>query len=124
MEIIYFELNHWGTDYFPDCEPFIHWMSHETDGSPLRDEDWVKLNRICVKWFPIDMSFNFLITAPESFVERVCPDLLTNEKYHKFLRYPEEGEEVPCSHIVGEKEYFLPYTEENIGTIQYGNDWY
>jgi hypothetical protein len=70
------------------------------------------------------MSFNFLITAPKSFVERICPDLLTNEKYHKFLRYPEKGYEVPYSKLVGIAEYFLPYTKKNIGTIQHGKEWY
>ena len=120
-EIIYFELNDWfPVDFYPNCEPFLTWMENETDGSPLRDENWLKENKICVKSFAVDMSISFLITAPKSFVEKVCPALLEEEN-RKFLRYPDEGKDVPESNM--EDESFLPYTEENIGKIVY-TEWY
>ena len=107
-------------------EPVSSWMSNETDGSPLRDENWIKENKICVKWFPIDMSFDFMITAPKSFVEKVCPCFL-EEKYKEFISYHEDYsdlEDTPDSRYVGSEEYFLPYTEENIGILQQGEEWY
>ena len=128
-DIIYFEIDHWcaGSDY-PHCEPFISWMSNETSDSPLRDEEWVKKNKICVKIFPIDMSFDFMITAPRSFIEKECPALLKEEN-QKFIvtdKYgdPNDPEDTPDSRYVGSDEYFLPYTDEYIGKIVYGDTWY
>ncbi len=126
-EIVYIEIDHWcaGRDY-PDCEPVLSWMGNETYGSLLRDEDWIKENKICVKVFPIDMSWDFMITAPKSFVEKVCPCFL-EEKYSKFITCHEnydDLEDTPESRYVGSEECFLPYIDENIGTLQDGKDWY
>ncbi len=117
-DIIYFELNNWDTDFYPDCEPFKTWMDlSDKDDFSIRDDNWVKEHKICVKWFLFDMSVNFLITAPRSFVEKECPALL-EEKYKEFLRFPAEGQEVPKSEMLYDIP-FLPYTEENIGKCVY-----
>ena len=124
-QIVYIELDNWfeGIDY-PNIEPIIHWMGNETLGSPLKDEDWVRLNKICVYWYIIDMSFNFMITAPLSFVKRLCPDLLKSE-YSEFITFHNENDDIkntPESRYIHDI-YFLPYTKENIGKIKIG-DWY
>lgn len=123
--IIYFEIDDWcpGQNY-PNCEPFLSWMSNETDGSPLRDEKWVKKNKICVKIFPIDMSIDFMITAPRSFIEKECPALLKKENQEFIVTNSDNLKDTPDSGYVGSNEYFLPYTDEYIGKIIYGDEWY
>ena len=107
--VIYFELNNWfsGRDY-PDDEPFISWMRNDLR-IPFRDETWVKENRLCVVFSFIDMSQNFCITATREWVEKNCPKLLMD--YKKFLRQPDEDENVQGRF----SQWFLPYSEENIG---------
>lgn len=97
-EIIYFEINNWfsGVDY-PDAEPFLTWMK---EPSFFMNEDWVKENKLVVVACLVDMSINFRVSAPKSWVEKYCPTLLT--KYRHFL----------CSPKIGD---FLPYIDKNIG---------
>lgn len=118
-EIIYFEINHWSYDYHPRQEPFPTWMDDMNLSKYLRNEEWVKENKICVVTFPVDMSIDFMVTAPRSWVEKVCPALLLEEN-NKFIKHPEEGEETPAGNFQG---YFLPYTEEYIGTVDTSPPW-
>ena len=119
-EIIYFELNHWwaGSTY-PDDEPFISWMSdyyktpEEESKSWIRDKEimdkWYKDNELVVVISVLDMSVNFCVSAKKSWVEKVCPKLLT--EYTKFLRTSEDGN-LPIG------EYSCPFKEykpENFG---------
>lgn len=136
MDVIYFELNNWfsGRD-FPEGEPFATWV----DKYYFSDETWVKKNKLCVVSGPIDMSYNWCITAPKQWVEENCPKLLSDEKfdtefiiqtpegikreietysYKQFLRYPE-----PDGMIYGRFGWeFLPYKEENIGISFHEDD--
>lgn len=123
-EIIYFEVDHWaaGEDY-PNEEPFLTWMDDYNLDKYLRNEVFIKEHKLCVKTFPIDMSINFMVTAPKSFVEKMCPTLLTNPDNAKFICHIEQNEDTPESRYI-RKEYFLPYTKENIGKLQYGENWY
>ena len=76
---------------------------------PFRNETWVKENKLCVVFSFIDMSQNFCITATREWVEKNCPKLLTD--YKKFLRQPDEDENAQGRF----SQWFLPYSEENIG---------
>ena len=76
---------------------------------PFRNETRVKENRLCVVFSFIDISQNFCITATREWVEKNCPKLLTD--YKKFLRQPDEDGDVQGKF----DQWFLPYSEENIG---------
>lgn len=116
QDIVYFELNNWfsGRDY-PEDEPFLSWMSSDLN-LKFKDATWVKANKLCVAFAFVDMSQNFCITAPISWVQNNCPSLLT--KYTEFLREPDEDGEVYGR--FGHK--FLEYTDENFGITEYEED--
>ena len=139
MEVVYFELNNWfaGRDY-PDAEPFTTWCGNNNLNLDFSNEDFVKENKLCVVQQVIDMSVNWCITAPKSFVEENCPKLLSDEtykttfimldkagkkeyteefSYKQFLRFPDEDGVVEGR--FGAE--FLPWSEENIG-IKYLED--
>ena len=112
-EIIYFELNNWrpGDDY-PAAEPYDSWVQMREEKSyyiNFRNRDWIEENKIIVVESFVDMSQNFCVTAPKEWVMKNCPDLLT--KYTKFLREPDEYDEVKGRFGCPFKEY----EEENIG---------
>ena len=77
-EIVYFEINNWfaGRDY-PDDEIFCKWINDYQ----FRDDEWCKENKLCVMCGAIDMSMNYCVAAPKSWVEEHCPKLLTDEEY-------------------------------------------
>lgn len=112
-EIVYFELNNWFPDRdYPDDEPFKSWLGDDLN-QKFQDKAWLKKNRLCVFFQILDMSFNYLITAPKIWVEKNCPNLLTRHK--RFLRFPKDGEDLPIGRT---GEYFLPYKPENIGVTE------
>ena len=116
-DVVYFELNNWFPGiHYPDEEPYITWLGDDENIIFLDNEQWVIDNKLCVVFYVIDMSLNFLITATKSWVEQNCPTLLT--KHAEFLRYPDEDGRVygRFPHIE-----FLPYSEENFGTIIVNN---
>ena len=49
-DVVYFSVNNWfcGRDY-PYDEQFIKWM-HDDLNQYFRNEEWVKENKLCVKW--------------------------------------------------------------------------
>lgn len=117
-DIIYFELNHWSPEYYPDEEPFNSWMCdyYETiedeknswiRGSEDMDK-WYKDNKVCAVISTIDMSVNFCVTALKSWVEKNCPNILN---YPQFLRNPDEDGEVR-GRFGG---HFVEWSEENCG---------
>jgi hypothetical protein len=130
-EIIYFEVDNWfsGRDY-PPIEPFISWMGNDLHLT-LADDAWAKENKICVKAKMVDMSVAFCVTAPRSWVEKVCPELLSDkeytydiiysgsirkthkEKFSNFLRHPKSNG-IVYGRVGGGWE-FLEYKEENFG---------
>lgn len=136
-EIIYFELNNWftGRDY-PNAEPFTTWMGRD-EALYFACERWVKENKLCVTIGIVDMSTNFCIAAPRSWVEANCPKLLTDEECgsYSIVNYynPEKGERVEESRYSSNKYSnflrpdrfshfgvpFPEYSEENIGITWY-----
>ena len=120
-DIIYFELNNWftGEDY-PDAEPFLSWLIDDSNQA-FRNEKWVKENRLCVVFTPIDMSQNYCITATKDWVLKNCPDLLNDKECKQFLRFPDEDSNVYSDFGME----FLPYEEENFGvtTVYWDNDY-
>lgn len=143
-EIVYFEINNWfcGRDY-PNDEIFYKWISD----CQFRDDEWCKQNKLCVMCGAIDMSMNYCVAAPKSWVEKNCPKLLTDEeyeykiitsgwdketndvketittytkKYSDFLCHPDEDGYV-YGHISGWE--FPEYKEENFG-VTWDYSWW
>lgn len=73
-EIVYFELNHWSTDYFPNCEPYLTWMRDEV--LQFSNQEWLKENKLVVVETLVDMSCNYCITAPRKWVEKIVKKFL------------------------------------------------
>jgi hypothetical protein len=137
-EIIYFEINNWfaGRDY-PEDEIFYKWINDYQFGK----DEWCKQNKLCVMCGAIDMSMNYCVAAPKSWVEKNCPRLLTDEeyeykiitsgwdketvktckkKYSDFLCYPDSDGEV-FGHISDWQ--FPEYCEENFG-VTWNDSWW
>ena len=113
METIYIELNNWSAgEGYPNCEPFLSWFKDDCH-QQLMYKRWVEENKLCVIYEIIDMSFNYLITAPKEWVEKNCPDLLTEHK--QFLRQSNTQDETPIGQT---GTHFLEYKEENIGLVE------
>ena len=136
--VVYFELNNWfgGRDY-PDVEPFSTWISTRK----FSDPEWCKENKLAVKFGNIDMSEHYCISASREWVEKNCPDLLSDKTFEytiithsangtetnnhtnsfaNFLRYPNEDGDVYGKY--GWK--FNPYTKENFGVEIFYEDPY
>ena len=131
-DVVYFSVNNWwcGEDY-PNDEPFIKWLKDDLKIF-FMNENWVKDNKLCVKWGIIDMSFNFCITATREWVENNCPKLLTNEEYKygkdsrltkkfsDFVYTLNENGELPEDRFGWT---FLEYCDENIGCTKTDEDY-
>lgn len=80
-EVIYFSVNNWfsGRDY-PETENFIKWLGNDSE-QYFADDAWCKENKLCVYYGVIDMSFNYTIAASRDWVEKNCPELLTDDEY-------------------------------------------
>ena len=92
-DVVYFSVDNWfcGRDY-PHDEQFIKWMRDDLN-QYFRNEEWVKENKLCVKWGFIDMSMNYCVTAPREWVEQNCPKLLTDDEYEYDLISSDKGRE-------------------------------
>ena len=151
-DVIYFSVNNWfcGRDY-PDTKNFRKWMSNDLKQS-FQSDEWCKENKLCVYHGLIDMSCNYTVSAPREWVEKNCPELLTDneytyitrqskykkklfggyetiwedvehkKKYSDFVCTPEEGEDTP------DPDYFdMPfreYCEENFGSEYYETNYW
>jgi hypothetical protein len=133
-DVVYFSVNNWfcGRDY-PKDDQFIKWLGNDLKQT-FRDEEWVKENKLCVRYGYIDMSQNYCITAPREWVEKNCPKLLTDEeyeytlissvngpetykkKYSEFVYQPDEDGNPPEDGFCWP---FLEYCDENIGCEYY-----
>ena len=113
-DIVYFEVNNWcpGEDY-PTAEPFYEWLGNDLHQT-FMSEDWVKENKLCVVFTVVDMSFNYAVTAPLSWVQEHCPVILEEPWKSKFCYEPKDGED----EVEGRFSSFLPYIEENIGITE------
>ena len=118
-EIIYFELNNWfsGRDY-PDAEPFNTWMEDDLK-LKFEDYEWCKENKLCVIMNMIDMSIDFLIAAPKSWVLENCPDLLSDKTYTTtFISCGSEGEK-RIEREYGYKQFLCEPDENGIRGSRY-----
>lgn len=115
-EIIYFQLNNWfAGDHYPAEEPFISWCGNDFK-LQFDDEDWVKENKLVVVRSILDMSSQWNITAPKSWILENCPNLLNKPELAKFI-ITEKDEDDMVRGRWGTP--FLPYTPENIGITWY-----
>ena len=133
--IVYFELNNWfAGENYPDAEPFLSWLRDDTNQT-FRNEEWVKENKLCVVFTPIDMSQNYCITATKEWVLQNCPDLVSDKEYDtKFITYSMEGNKEHIEHYSFKQflrcpdehgdvfgrfgTQFLPYEECNFGITE------
>lgn len=139
-DVIYLEFNNWfgGRDY-PEIPNIIDWVGrcdHLGYKSPLFDDEWCKEQKICVAAGNIDMSCNFCITAPREWVEKNCPECLTDDTYTvNFHVRGKDGEKIQTE-TYSFKQFrhepnkygdtygrfgwpFLEYKEENFGRTWY-----
>ena len=111
MDVVYFSVNNWmcGENYPPlDC--FRKWLGDDLNQT-FRNDTWCKENKLCVYYGVVDMSQNYTVSAPREWVEKNCPELLT--EYTQFIFTPEEGKTIPDhDHWY---QPFLEYCEENFG---------
>ena len=84
-EVIYFNVNNWfyEKDYPPISDEFSKWVCK----GYFMDDEWCKEQKLCVLAGNIDMSANYCISAPRSWVEKNCPQLLTDDEYTYYLVY-------------------------------------
>lgn len=137
-EVIYFSVNNWGPgrDY-PLTDNFEKWLGDDFN-QQFQDDTWAKENKLCIYAGFIDMSQNYNITAPRSWVEKNCPELLTDDEYtfyeygcngkvieHKkkysdFVNVPDKDGDV-----VSKWGWpYLEYKEENFGVHYYDENPY
>lgn len=135
-DVIYLEFNNWfgGRDYpeIPNIEDWVGRFDVPGYKSPLVDDEWCKEQKICVLVGSIDMSANFCITASREWVEKNCPECLTDEDYDITMLVCNEKKiyhynygQFRCEPEEDGKVYgkfgweFLEYNEEN-----FGRHWY
>ena len=108
-DIVYFEVDNWfaGRDY-PEAEPFLSWMANDLS-LQLKNDEWVKENKLVVACCFVDMSQAFAVSAPRKWVEKICPVILEDQN-KKFVFHPDEN-----GKVVGKFLEFMEYNEENIG---------
>ena len=154
MDVIYFSENNWmsGTNY-PPTENFKKWLRDDLNQS-FRSDAWCKENKLCVYYGWVDMSANYTISASREWVEKNCPELLTDDEYTYITRigkyqYKEElkDTELVWEDIEHNKKYsdfvyipedgedlpdndhignmpFREYCEENFGCEYYETYWW
>lgn len=139
-DIIYLEFNNWfgGRDYpeIPNIEDWVGRCDDPDYDSPLIEDEWCKEQKICVAVGTIDMSINFCITATREWVEKNCPECLTDDNYTSdFIVTDKNGKHIKtetfsykmfrCEPDENGKVYgrfgwpFLEYKEENFGRTWY-----
>ena len=79
--VIYFSVNNWiSGENYPPTENFKKWLRDDFNQS-FRNDEWCKENKLCVYYGCVDMSQNYTISAPREWVEKNCPELLTDDEY-------------------------------------------
>lgn len=143
MDVVYFSVNNWFCgEHYPDLPNFNKWLGNDLNQSFMNDE-WCKENKLCVYHGVIDMSFNYTVSAPREWVEKNCPELLTDKeynysfmcssangtweekhtkKYSDFVYTPTaEGETPDCDCF---DMPFREYKEENFGSEYYETNYW
>ena len=148
--VIYFSVNNWfcGQDYPPlDC--FRKWLGNDLNQA-FRNDEWTRANKLCVYRTAIDMSQNYTVSAPREWVEKNCPELLTDGEYTYITRVSDwensKDGNIAWKDVEHKKKYsdfvyepeedgfppengdrfgipFREYNEENFGTEYYEQDW-
>lgn len=141
-DVVYFSVNNWfcGRDY-PPTKTFIKWMGNDFN-QYLANDEWCKENKLCVYFGNIDMSTNYTVTAPIEFVNKYCPELLTDEEYtyntvvyngderiveeHKkkysdFVYHPDSDDE---NGLDVNDMPFREYSEANFGSSYFETHWW
>ena len=153
QDVVYFSVNNWfsGRDY-PPLECFHKWLGDDLNQN-FRSDEWCKENKLCVYYGCVDMSSNYTVSAPREWVEKNCPELLTDDEYtyiirqskykkklfggyetiwedveHKkkysdFVYVPEIEGDTPDNDSVGDMP-FREYCEENFGSEYYETGWW
>ena len=81
QDVVYFSVNNWfGGENYPPTENFRKWMGNDFNQS-FENDQWCKENKLCVYYGTVDMSTNYTISAPREWVEKNCPELLTDDEY-------------------------------------------
>ena len=132
---------------YPPLKCFHKWLGNDLNQS-FKNDEWCKKNKLCVYYGTVDMSTNYTISAPREWVEKNCPELLTDEEYtyytvtyryngnnecegkreeHKkkysdFVYSQEQIDEGECDRI-GDMP-FPEYKEENFGSRYYETNWW
>lgn len=85
-DVVYFSVNNWmrGVDY-PPLKCFDEWLGDDLNQT-FRNDAWCKENKLCVYYGCVDMSQNYTISAPREWVEKNCPELLTDEEFTYITR--------------------------------------
>ena len=120
-------------EYYPPTENFDKWMGDDLNQA-FTNDDWCKENKLCIYYGVVDMSINYTVSASREWVEKNCPELLTDDEYiledieHKkkysdFVYTPEEGEDLPDNDYIGNMP-FREYCEENFGCEYYKTGWW
>ena len=154
MDVIYFSVNNWMSgENYPLTENFKKWLRNDLNQS-FRNDTWCKENKLCVYYGTVDMSTNYTISASREWVEKNCPELLTDDEYTYITRigtykYKEvsKDEELVWEDIEHKKKYsdfvyvpeiegdtpdndyignmpFREYCEENFGCKYYETYWW
>ena len=146
--VVYFSVNNWfcGRNY-PNTPNFKKWLGNDLKQN-FTNDGWCKENKLCVYYGAVDMSYNYTVSAPREWVEKNCPELLTDKeysystiiqkivdgkwaseeekytkKYSDFVYAPEEGNELPDNDRIGNMP-FREYCEENFGSEYYETHWW
>lgn len=80
-DVVYFSANNWMSgENYPPTPNFRKWLSDDFNQS-FRNDEWCKENKLCVYYGTVDTSTNYTISAPRKWVEKNCPELLTDDEY-------------------------------------------
>ena len=85
-EVVYFSVNNWmcGENY-PPLPCFKKWLGDDLNQN-FRSDEWCKENKLCVYYGVVDMSQNYTVSAPREWVEKNCPELLTDDEFTYITR--------------------------------------
>ena len=106
-DIVYFSVNNWGSDLYPQGKTFHEWMKDDLN-LQLSNEQWAIDNELCIVCEFIDMSDNFCVAAKRSWVEQHCPEVLGTK-----FEYKGKNGERPEEGMFGTP--FPEYCKENFG---------
>jgi hypothetical protein len=120
-EVVYFSVNNWMSgENYPPTKNFKKWLGDDFNQS-FRNDEWCKENKLCVYYGMIDMSTNYTISAPREWVEKNCPELLTDDEYtyitqqSKYKKKLFGGYETIWENVEHKKKYSdFVYSQEDV----------